>query len=226
MQRNEIEKLFYIDKNYSGIRNLLKNSNEIRSFNILGKIELYSGNIKEAYNYFNKAQNIYGCCYCNFLTNKINEAKTLLNIVKESSSAVNWLICLINILEDNYNQTPTYFQIRNYYEQDLNMLFLYKKTEYIKKIINENSYLEYFNREIYKYSGRVLLNNNQWNLAEKFLKKSLDIFYKDPETHYLLGELYEKEKDYTNAKKEYKLANEVNKGYYPAINKLKELGSN
>ena len=106
------------------------------------------------------------------------------------------------------------------------MLFFYKKAEYIKKIIRENSYLEYFNREIYKYSGRVLLRNNQWNLAEKFFKKSLDIFYKDPETHYLLGELYEKEKNYTKAEKEYKLANEVNKGYLPAVNKLKKLGSN
>ena len=226
MTHDNIEKLFYIDKNYSGIRNLLKSSKEIRSFNILGKIELYRGNVKEAYNYFNKAQNIYGYCYCNFLTGKINEAKTILNLVKESSPAVNWLICIINLIENNYNQTPTYFQIRNYYEQDLNMLFFYNKTEYIKKLLLENSYLEYFNREVYKYSGRVLLNNDRCEEAKQYLKKSLDIFYKDPETHYMLGELYEKERNFNLAQKAYKIANEVNKGYFPAINKLKELGSN
>ncbi len=226
MLKYEIEKLFYIDKDYSGIRKLQKDSSNFWSFSILGKIELYTGNVKNAYNYFNKAKLIYGCCYCNFLMGKTDEAKTLLNLIRESSSAAKWLIFLINILEDNYSEIPTYFQIRNFYEQDLNMLFKYKKTDYIKKIISENKYMEHFNKEIYKYSGRVLLNNNQLELAEKFLQKSLDIFYKDPETHFMLGEIYEREKRLFNAQKSYELANEVNRGYFPAIKKLKVLKTN
>ena len=70
------------------------------------------------------------------------------------------------------------------------------------------------------------MNNNKIKEAKQYLKKSLDIFYKDPETHYMLGELYEKEGDFNLAKKAYKLANVVNNGYYPAVNKLKKIESN
>lgn len=226
MTEDSIEKLFYVDKKYSEIKELYKNHSEFRSFNILGKIELYNGNLKEAYKYFNKSQFLYGCCYCKFLMEDINEAKILLGLIKDSSSAANWLLCLINLLEDDYSEIPTYFQIRNFYEQDLNMLFQYNKTSFINKIIKQNQYFEYFNREIYKYSARVLLNNNQLELSKQFLHKSLDIFFKDPETHYMLGEIHQKQKNPILAKKEYTLSNEVNGGYLPAVKKLKDLTMN
>ncbi len=226
MKKEEIEKLFYIEKDYSRIKELQKDSCEIWSFNILGKIELYSGNIIKAYDYFNKAKSIFGCCYCNFLIGNIADTKKILSIIKESSPIVNWLLCVIYIIENSYKEPPTYFQIRNFYEQDLNMLLLYNKKEYFNKLIEGNKYLEYFNKEIYKYTGRVLLYNDDNQKAKHFLTKSLDIFFRDSETHYLLGELYEKEGKIKQAEIEYELANEINNGYFPAIKKLKVLKSN
>ncbi len=221
-----VNKLFYVDKNYSGIKELDKNDLDIRSFNILGKINLWSGNLKEACEYFNKSGYTLGCAYCNLMEEKFSEADTLLKPIKESSSAANWLLCLTNILKDeNLTNNPTYFQIRNFYEQDLNMFFLYKRNTCIEKLINKNPYFERINREIYKYSARVLLNNNCLKTAEKLLKKSLDIFYKDSETHYMLGELYYMKKEFQKAKNEYLKANQVNCGYKPAINKLSKFNN-
>ncbi len=223
MDNLEIEKLFYADKNYSEVKERLKNSFDHRSFNLLGKLELWQGNTNEAFAYFNKSQNIFGCAYCKFLSGNLKEAAVLLNLINNSSSAVNWLLCLINVLENKYEVHPTYFQIRNFYEQDLSMLFFYNKKSYIEKIIKENSYFERYNREIYKYSARVLLNNNNIIAAEIYLKKSLNIFYKDPETHYMLGELYLTRNEIQKAKQEFMKSEEVNGGYAPAKNKLIKL---
>ena len=52
MKKSEIEKLFYLEKNYSRIKELLKDSSESWSFNILGKIFLLEGDCINAYNYF------------------------------------------------------------------------------------------------------------------------------------------------------------------------------
>lgn len=186
---------------------------------------LQSEKIKDAFNIFKNSGFIFGQAYCYFLSGNLNQAKILLNLIKDSYSAVKWLICLISIIEDKKLEPTTYFQIRNFYEQDLEMLFLYNRQDFIKKVIEKNSYLENYNKEIYKYSARVLKNNKQNENALKLLKKSLDIFYKDPETHYLLGEIYEELKDYDSAKKEYIKANEATGEYLPAKNKLKNLSN-
>lgn len=222
MNQKEVLELLYIRKDYSEIKELLKNSSDFRSFNILGKISLWNKDLENAYYYFNKAQSVLGCCYCHILNDKISEAQVLLNLVRNSSPCINWLISLTNILDGKEDIFPSYFQIRNFYEQDLELFFQYNKEKYIKTIISKQDFLEYFNREIFKYTGRVLLNNNLLDKSEELLLKSLDIYYNDPETHFLLGEIYlntDKEK----AVKEFKLSSEVNGNYLPAVNKLKDL---
>ena len=223
MNKALIEELFYIKKEYSKIKELLINSNESWSFNILGKIQLNESNYDKALSMFEKAKNILGLGYCKFLQGKPKEAEKILLLIKDSSSFVNWILFLISLCNDAKDIYPTYFQIRNFYEQDLEMLFKAKQYEIIKKILNKNYYLERFNREIYKYSARVLKNNNYEKEAEELLKKSLDICYKDPETHYMLGEIYLIQNKKDIAIKAFKISEEVNNGYYPAYNRLKDL---
>ncbi len=223
MNKKEIEELFYIKKEYSKIKELLINSEESWSFNILGKINLEEANYNNAYSFFLKANNLSGCGYCKFLEGKIEEAKEILILLKDSSPFVNWILFLIDLCTSIKDIYPTYFQIRNFYEQDLEMLFIAKQYEIIKKILNKNYFLEKFNREIYKYSARVLKNNTYEKEAEILLKKSLDICYKDPETHYMLGEIYLNQDKKEEAIKEFKKANEVNQGYNPANDRLKDL---
>ena len=38
-----------------------------------------------------------------------------------------WLLVIINILDNTVGEYPSYFQIRNFYEQDLELLFKFKK---------------------------------------------------------------------------------------------------
>lgn len=190
---------------------------------MLGKLNIQEENLEEAAFYFNKAQNIIGCTYCHILNENLTEARILASTVSNSSSIIKWLLVIINVLENTIGEYPTYFQIRNFYEQDLELLFKFKKQNYIERIISNQIYFEYFNREIYKYTGRVLFNNRIDNQAEVFLKKSLDIFYNDPETHYILGELYLKQNRIEEAIKSFKTSNAVNTEYKPAQNKLKDL---
>jgi tetratricopeptide (TPR) repeat protein len=223
MNKNDIEKLFYIDKNYSLVKELLKDTSSQQSFNMLGKIELWSGNIEEAYENFSQAKNILACGYCKFLAGNNYEAKIILNLIKETYSAAKWIICLINIIEGTIEENPTYFQIKNFYEQDLNMLFIYEKYKYINTIIENNKYLENFNKEVYKYTARVLINNGCCDKARNYLFKSLEILYNDPETHFMLGEIYIIKNQMEKAFKEFTISNEVNGEYYPATKKLKDL---
>ncbi len=184
---------------------------------------LEKGNLEEAYQNFKKAGFTVGEAYCKFLSGETEQAKVILNLIKGSSSFAEWLLSLISIIENKNFKAPTYFQIRNYYEQDLEMLFKYDRKSYIKKIMENQKYLEKYNKEIYKYSARVLKNNRYNEIAKNMLQKSLDIFYNDPETHYMLGEIYEEENKYKEAISEYKKANEPTGEYIPAKNKLKKL---
>ena len=225
MDKTKLQELFYIDKNYSKIKELLKNSTESWSFNLLAKIELLETNTKNAYNLFEKAGNVYGCAYCKFLEGNTNEARILLSLIINSSSATNWLLSLVNILENDYSIEPTYFQIRNYYEQDIEMLIKHRNMFLFNELIKRNNYFYTFNREIYKYSARVYQNNRYYEQAKILLKKSLEIFYNDPETHFLLGEIYEQENNIEKAKNAYKNAINANSEYAPAVQKFNHLSN-
>lgn len=223
MNKIEIQKIFYQEKNYSKIKELLKDCSDSWSFNMLARIAILEKSPELAFEYFNKTGNVYGCAYTKFLQGDLEEARILSTLVKNSSPAADWLFSLISIIQNEYMVEPTYFQIRNFYEQDLEMLFLYNQAEIIEEIIRKNTFLENFNKEIYKYSARVLYNNRYYEQAKILLKKSLDIFYKDPETHFLLGEIYNISGETEKAKNSYKKAVEANGEYAPAAEKLKHL---
>ena len=223
MQNNKIRELFYKNKDYSKIKELLKDSNTSWSFNLLGKIALYELNANLAFEYFNKAGNLYGCAYSKFMQGDITEARILLTLIKEASSAANWLYSLITILYDQYYLEPSYFQIRNFYEQDLEMLFLYQQDEITNGIINKSGLFFKYNREIYKYTARVLQNNRHFEEAKILLKKSLEVYYQDPETHFLLGEIYENNGDTNKAIAQFQKAIDACPNYMPAMLKINHL---
>ncbi len=201
----------------------LKCEEHLRRFYISGKQKLQTGDTEGAYQDFLKSENILGCAYCRFLQGKLKETLELLNQIKDLNPAVNWLLFLCGIIKEDIKETPTYFQIRNFYENDINMLILCKNIDYAMKICSKSEYLARYNKEIFKYTARVLIDNGSINKSIYFLKKSIDICYKDPEAHFMLAEVYKSMGDIQNAEKEYNTSNSVAGGYYPAIKKLKEL---
>lgn len=202
-----------------------ENELKLRSFYVSAKQNLQNGNIEQAYEYFKKCENIFGCAYCLFIMGEIDEALVLLNLIRNSSPAVNWLLALISIIKGENTEIPSFLQIRNFYENDLNMLIFYKNFEFTKKIFMNLSFLARYNKEVYKLTARVLLDNGAAQDAVMYLKKSIDIYYKDPEVHFILAETYASLGDIEKAKKEYKTSNEVTGGYYPAEKKLREFNN-
>ena len=197
---------------------------KLRNFYKEGKLLLCAGDLAKAYKYFVFCNNIWGQAYCKFLSRELKESFNILQSVVDSSPVVNWELCLLGILLDKKNYEPTYFQIRNFFETDIDMLFKYSHTDYVKKIFMELGYFLKFNREIFKYAARTLINNGGEKEAIFFLNRSLDINYRDPEVHFMLGEIYLNHSDRKNAIMEYRKSNEVIGEYMPAIEKLKELG--
>lgn len=217
-------KLYINNKDINSGTNEEKNKIQgFRIYNIAGKNALYACNLSSAYENFEKANSIIGCAYCKLLKTEAESALSMLLPIKNSSTAVNWLISLIKLLKDDMSYPPSYMQIRNFYEQDLNLFFLYKLESYINKILQNIKFFECFNKEIYKYNARVLLNYGYVLLAKEYIKQSIDIYYKDPETHFILGEIYLKTGQRKKAKKEFEISNMVNNEYIPAKQKIREL---
>jgi tetratricopeptide (TPR) repeat protein len=208
------------NKYESGINNNDNDVSEFRIYNIMAKKSLWNGDIISAYNLFEKTKSILGCGYCKFLMGEKEDAIKYLILIKDSSSAANWLIELINFLNNDENSAPTYMQIRNFYEQDLDMLFKYQRNDDINKILKDIKFFGFYNKEVYKYTARVLFNHDLYALAETYINKSLEIFYNDPETHYILGEIYLKFNKFEKAREEFKKADKVIQGYLPAKEKL------
>lgn len=200
-----------------------KDENQLRSFNISARKKLYSGDIEGAYKDFYYAENIYGCAYCCFIKGNIRETEILLKSIRYSSPAVEWLLTLTEIIKGEKKKVPSFLQIRNFYEADLNMLIFYKNFDFAKTICKHIVYLACYNKEIYKYTARVLIDNNEAKAAILYLQKSIDVYYRDPEVHYMLADAYLKIGEKEKAKEEYIKSNEIANGYFPAQKKLKEL---
>lgn len=220
MNKEEIIKLLYKEKNYSKIKEILKENQNSWSFNILGKIALQERNLEKAQEYFELSCNFLGLSYCYFYKNEIKKAQEISSIIKNQSSASCWLNSISNLLLSKREEPPSYMQIRNFFEQDLEMAFFYDNKDLIEKFLENSSYLQTINGEVNKFCGRVLLHNNEDFMAEIYLKRSLDIFYGDPETHFLLGETYEKQGGLKEAIASYNRVVEINRNYYPAIVKI------
>lgn len=218
---NLTERISFL-KNCSGGDFFDENYLKIKEFNNAGKKFLNQKSPELAYEFFKKAGNINACAYCKMLEGDIKSAEFILNLAKDSSPFGNWLLFIIALIQNKYPKT-TYFQVRNFYEQDLEMLFLYERTDFIKNLTDKNAYIEKFNREIYKYTARVLLNNNIYDQAEEMLKKSCEICYNDPETHYMKGEIELQKGNKEAAIKEFKISADITGDYKPATEKLKTI---
>ena len=179
---------------------------------------------------FEKAKKLYytlkmpvQAAYCEIYTGHLRKAKKIISKLKKESPAEEWIIAFVQMMEADLKFYPSFLQIRNFFEIDLNNLFLSGQKEYIENVINYVPTLVNANGEIYKLTARVLKNNGQNELAKNFLSKSLEICFNDSETHFMLAELHLEEKDIGSAKKHLNYALE-NGDYYPAQKLLEQLG--
>lgn len=129
-----------------------------------------------------------------------DDLETALTVFENiDSPRAKWGKVLVSILKGYLDIYPTYFEIRNFLEIDLDFLIKNKKIEYVELILGSLDILAGINQETYKYIARVMLENKLYKAAKSYLDKSKDIFYNDPELHFLFAKYYIKMKDYEQA---------------------------
>ncbi len=167
--------------------------------------------------------------YCCLLGDNLTEAKKNFTLIKDNDPRANWALFMISMIDGDVREYPTYFQLRNFLEIDLNILIHYFKGEYAEKIIRYCDFMFTINPEVYKFIGRCLYNNNLEPQAMFFLEKAKNYFWHDPELHYLLAYIYYVKKDFLNARKSAEDCLQILPKYFPAvdlINKMQTIPAN
>lgn len=110
-----------------------------------------------------------------------------------------WGKILVDILKGYLPEFPTYFQIRNFFEIDLDMLLKNEKISYVEQVLGSLDILSTINQEIFKYTARVMYVNRLYSAALKYMNKSKKIYYNDAELHFMLAKYYLHVNDYEQA---------------------------
>lgn len=192
----------------------------------IAKENLLTGNLKAGQQFFEQNGCILETAYCYLLDDNLKEAKKLFELILEKDIRAHWGLFLISLIEGIVVEYPSYFEIRNFLEIDLNILILYCKGDYVEKIIRYADYMFTINPEVYKFIGRVFDINDLKEQAMFFLNKAKGYFYHDPELHFLLADIYYRNNDLQNAKKSLENCLYVLPGYFPAINLARKIANN
>ena len=135
--------------------------------------------------------------YFLILSDDLKEAKKIFK--QQDSPRAKWGLVLIDILNGYLEHFPTYFAIRNFLEIDLDFLLKNEKITYVELILGSLKILNDINQETYKYVARVMLENRLNKSAFEYLTLAKDIFYNDPELHFLFAKYYIKMREYQQA---------------------------
>ena len=188
------------------------------------KEDFLSGRLKGCRVFFEENKFYVEAGYCYIVLDKLEKAQEMFNLAKDYDVRAKWGLLLIQMIKDDIRSFPTYFQVRNFLELDLNILILYCKGNYVEKIIRYADFMAYYNPECYKFIGRAFWANNLIPAALFFLRKAKDKFYQDPELHYLLAYIFNNnEKNIEQCKKSLNTCLEILPEYAPAKSLLKIL---
>lgn len=184
---------------------------------------LLASDIKGCQHFFEKKHYLLELGYCALLDDDLDRASKIFKSIRKIDKRANWAAFLVDLLNERFNGYPTYFELRNFLEIDINIFINSSKGDYVEKIASYADFLFTINPEVYKFIGRVFLNNDLEQYGIFFLKRAKDNFYNDPELHFLLAEFYYKHKNYLEAQKSLNSCLKILPGYFPAVNLLKKV---
>lgn len=159
--------------------------------------------------------------YFAILNSDLNLARKIFETV--DSPRAHWGLAFVDILKGYIEKYPTYFEIRNFLEIDLDFLIKNEKIDYIEQLLGSLDLLKNINQEVYKYTARVMFENRFYKSCREYLEKSKDIFYNDPELHFLYAKYYIKTREYDNADFHLDECLNILPDYYPAKILQKEI---
>ena len=187
------------------------------------KEELLTGKIDDCQQFFVKNGYVLELAYARLLCDDIEGAKNLFSSIENSDIRAHWSLFMISLIEGEAQEYPSYFELRNFLEIDLNILITYYKGDYVEKIIRYADYMYTINPEVHKFIGRVLYNNGLVEQGLFFLNRAKSYFYHDPELHYLLGYIYFNQGKLDEAQKVLENGLRILPEYYPTENLLKNI---
>lgn len=161
--------------------------------------------------------------YCRLLAGDVKAANNAFSQIADRDFRADWAQKLTKFIRGQIVEFPSYFQIRNFLEIDLNLLIKAGQAQFVENIINCSDLFYSINPESYKFIARVMLNNNFVDVALFYLKKAKDKFYLDPEMHYMFANCYIKSGEIQKAKDSLNNCLTIMPGYYPAEKLLKKL---
>ena len=175
--------------------------------------------------FFVKKGYILENAYFELLSDNLEKAKNLFNAIKQNDIRAHWASFMISMIEADIREYPSYFELRNFLEIDLNILINYFKGDYVEKIVRYADFMFTINPEVHKFIGRVFYNNGYDEQGKYFLDRARNYFYHDPELHYLLAYIYYTRKNFEKAEKALNDCIYILPEYYPAVNLLKKVKS-
>lgn len=183
------------------------------------KKDLESGIISDNINFFKDNQYNLEYGYSLILSGQLQEAEKVLR--KIESLRADWAVKFIPFMKGYVEVFPTYFQIRNFLEIDINLLIKAKQSDYISYVLGGADLFYSVNCESYKYFARVMMNNGFFDISKNYMDKARDKTYNDPELHFMYCQYFIHLRDIDNALVAINACLEILPEYYPAI-KIKE----
>ena len=182
---------------------------------------LLSGNTDGCFDFFKEHADYLELAYCYLLQDKIYDAKIFFGMVDNPRGL--WGKRLTKVLLDEFDEAPSYFEVRNFFEIDLNLFIKTGKYDYANAMLKYIDWFYVINSESYKLIARVLLNNDYIEPAKVYIEKSKSKFYNDPELHYIDMQFYERTGDYDSALKAVENCLNIIPTYYPALQSKERL---
>lgn len=216
MNKREILNLLYKEKAYPKLEKICAKNSDAWHMKILAKALFNEKKYNEAAKIYYQLNMLYETGYCLLLQGDLYNARMLWESLKDDSPIINWGKSLLGFIEKKPLQLPSYFQIRNFLEQDLDALLSSNLTQYAENLVNSIDVLAQINSESYKFVARVLFNHGYLDIAKNFLEQSKDIYYQDPETHFLIAKIYMQKKSIPEAIEALTKTLEVKPEYFPA----------
>ena len=181
---------------------------------------------EECQSFFQKNNCILELAYSKIFTDNPKQAEDLFRQSCDLNPRSQWGVKLAGMLQTKPVPYPTYFELRNFLEIDLNLLINYGKSACADEVISYSDSFFSVNPEVYKYIGRVYWNNGVYSYGKFFLERAKSYFYPDPELHVLLANVYLAEGKPEKAITAVENCLEVLPEYYPAIVLKRKLTKN
>ncbi len=177
----------------------------------------YNKEYERALKIFVECGDKYAAGLCCLLLKNKDEAKKFWVQVKKNSPAARFGLAVLNMIELKTDVLPSFFETRAQLEIYLNLFLENNLIEWAENLISCCDFLYRANPESYKFIARALYSNGYFDLAITFCKKSLRLFYCDPEAFLILSQCYFLKNDLGEALDCINRVLNMVYDYYPAI---------